>query len=439
MLRSFAYAAESALLAILRDHADLTSAAVPAARAWERDACTAFVDGYREVAGEDTFLPVGRGVRLAARRLRARQGVLRARLRAEQPARLGGHSACRPRGLLQRRRRSRRGVALMTWSPSIGAWPERDGVRFRVWAPTVTTVQLQIERPDSAPVDPHARSRGRRVSRDLGGRGGRGHALLVPARRPRSPARSGVAIAARRRARCVAGRRSRGVRLVGPGGAVADARPRRPGGLRAARRHVHRGRDVRRGHRAAAGARRSRRDGDRADADCRVRRQPQLGLRRRRPVRARPRLRHAERPAPSRRRGPPGRPRRAPRSRLQPPRARRRVSRQLQPVLLHDAAREPVGRRGEPGRRAQRPGAVVLHREHAALAARVPRRRRASRCHARADGRWPGALPGGADDARARGAGRAARAAHRRGLAQPRAHGEAGGRRRLGARRRVGR
>jgi maltooligosyltrehalose trehalohydrolase len=31
------------------------------------------------------------------------------------------------------------------WRPSIGAWPERGGVEFRVWAPTAQVVELQLE------------------------------------------------------------------------------------------------------------------------------------------------------------------------------------------------------------------------------------------------------------------------------------------------------
>jgi trehalose synthase-fused probable maltokinase len=57
MLRSFAYAAESALLAIVRERPDLSASAAAEARTWERETTGAFVDGYRTVAGEDTFLP----------------------------------------------------------------------------------------------------------------------------------------------------------------------------------------------------------------------------------------------------------------------------------------------------------------------------------------------------------------------------------------------
>ncbi|MGE0228058.1 MAG: malto-oligosyltrehalose trehalohydrolase [Dehalococcoidia bacterium] len=33
----------------------------------------------------------------------------------------------------------------MTWIQRLGAWPEGDGVRFRVWAPTATRVELRVE------------------------------------------------------------------------------------------------------------------------------------------------------------------------------------------------------------------------------------------------------------------------------------------------------
>src|SRR5262245_22941793 len=39
----------------------------------------------------------------------------------------------------------------MTWQPSLGAWPEGDGTRFRVWAPPANTVEVIVEgRPSHA-------------------------------------------------------------------------------------------------------------------------------------------------------------------------------------------------------------------------------------------------------------------------------------------------
>lgn len=36
------------------------------------------------------------------------------------------------------------------WRPSLGAWPERDGVRFRVWAPEASSVDVVFESPEPA-------------------------------------------------------------------------------------------------------------------------------------------------------------------------------------------------------------------------------------------------------------------------------------------------
>ena len=97
--------------------------------------------------------------------------------------------------------------------------------------------------------------------------------------------------------------------------------------LRAARRHVHGRGHVRRGDRAPRRPRRARRHRHRAHAGRPVPRDAQLGLRRRRPLRAAVDLRRARRPAAARRRVPRTRPRRRPRRRLQPPRARGQLPR----------------------------------------------------------------------------------------------------------------
>ena len=34
---------------------------------------------------------------------------------------------------------------IQEWRPSVGAWPEPDGVHFRVWAPEAEAVELVIE------------------------------------------------------------------------------------------------------------------------------------------------------------------------------------------------------------------------------------------------------------------------------------------------------
>ena len=38
----------------------------------------------------------------------------------------------------------------MSWQPSLGAWPEGEGTRFRVWAPEARSVQVVLERPAGA-------------------------------------------------------------------------------------------------------------------------------------------------------------------------------------------------------------------------------------------------------------------------------------------------
>src|SRR4051812_28424993 len=37
-----------------------------------------------------------------------------------------------------------------TWTPSLGAWPDQDGVRFRVWAPDSDRVEVTCERPGTS-------------------------------------------------------------------------------------------------------------------------------------------------------------------------------------------------------------------------------------------------------------------------------------------------
>jgi maltooligosyltrehalose trehalohydrolase len=42
-----------------------------------------------------------------------------------------------------------RSVPPRAWCPSLGAWPEGEGVSFRVWAPRATTLEVVVERPDA--------------------------------------------------------------------------------------------------------------------------------------------------------------------------------------------------------------------------------------------------------------------------------------------------
>src|SRR5690606_12927330 len=87
----------------------------------------------------------------AARSVHPREGGLRSALRAQQPARLGVDPVAVPPG--GPARRPPRFVIAVTahratdraWSPAFGAWPEAGGTRFRVWAPTRTTVDVVID------------------------------------------------------------------------------------------------------------------------------------------------------------------------------------------------------------------------------------------------------------------------------------------------------
>ena len=100
MLRSFAYAASAAE----QQHG------TPAPAGWEERVREAFLEGYFETV-DSCLLPAGPGGgRQAAVGLRAREGGLRAALRAQQPARLGRHPGRRHRAAARRGRAGRVGV-----------------------------------------------------------------------------------------------------------------------------------------------------------------------------------------------------------------------------------------------------------------------------------------------------------------------------------------
>ncbi len=40
-----------------------------------------------------------------------------------------------------------------TWSPALGAWPEENGTRFRVWAPKARKIEVILERPGEEPLE----------------------------------------------------------------------------------------------------------------------------------------------------------------------------------------------------------------------------------------------------------------------------------------------
>ena len=140
----------------------------------------------------------------------------------------------------------------------------------------------------------------------------RGRRRSLRLRRSTAPIRGPIPRRASSRTACTGRRRSSTPRLPLAARQLDGVAPRRPRDLRAARRHVH----SPRAPSPAARQRlpelaRSRRHRDRADAGRRVRRRAQLGLRRRRPVRAVAELRPARRSARLRRRGARARPRRA--------------------------------------------------------------------------------------------------------------------------------
>ena len=174
-----------------------------------------------------------------------------------------------------------------------------------------------------------------------------------------------------RRARAVPHHRH--VRLRDRVRAGAHARRARP--LRAPRRHLLAGGDVRRRRAAPRWVARARRDGDRADARRHLPGRARLGLRR--PLhlgRARG-LRGPGGPGSARRRGPPGGARRCARRRLQPPRAGQRGADLVRPVR----AAEPRDALGPGARLLSGRSARVGDPERRALGARLPGRRTAAR------------------------------------------------------------
>ena len=186
---------------------------------------------------------------------------------------------------------------------------------IRVWAPNVSAIAVRAGGADVA-LEPRRR---RVVDRP---RPRRRHRLRVPARRQRrAGARPGLALAARRRARPEPRLRPAGLPVARR--RLGRARPHRRRRLRAARRHVHRGRHLRLGDRTPGPPRRAGDHARRAAAGQRGQRHLELGLRRRGLVRGPRALRRPGRPEALRRRrarqGSRGRARR----RLQPPRARR--------------------------------------------------------------------------------------------------------------------
>ena len=135
MLRSFAYAANAAEL--------LHGASVPAD--WEEHARKRFLDSYLG-AVDPTLLPRRRrGDRAAARDVRAREGGLRAPLRARQPARLGPHPGRRDRAADERRPPKRCDASSSAPNPHsvLGAHEAEDGVVVRAFRPEAVGVRIR--------------------------------------------------------------------------------------------------------------------------------------------------------------------------------------------------------------------------------------------------------------------------------------------------------
>ena len=147
MLRSFSYAASAAKLLRGCEPPD----------GWEQRARVRVPRGVpRDDRSEAR--PVRRSTRQAARRVRAREGRLRAALRAEQPPRLAAYPGRRPgadarrgSGAVTQARASafgeldiwlaRAGRHEELWS-KLGAHPVDGGVRFAVWAPNARQVSV---------------------------------------------------------------------------------------------------------------------------------------------------------------------------------------------------------------------------------------------------------------------------------------------------------
>ena len=139
MLRSFSYAAYAgAVRAHAAGRSRLRSGSKPWARALAAWASAAFLQAATSASTRHApLLPADPAQRArAARSVPARQGVLRAQLRAEQPAGLGADPACRDLSeLLVTAANCDVPAGALRTNLIFGAIPiVVDGVRFRVWA-----------------------------------------------------------------------------------------------------------------------------------------------------------------------------------------------------------------------------------------------------------------------------------------------------------------
>ncbi len=173
----------------------------------------------------------------------------------------------------------------MNWRPSLGAWLEGKGARFRVWAPDIANVRIVWDGGrDLLTKD----EEGYHSIHLAGARAGLRYQYLLDGRGPFPDPAS----------------RFQPEGVHGPSEVVdpttfawSDAPCRGVPAENLILYELHvgtftTGRDLRRRGRAAGRPRGAGRDGDRADAGGRLPRRPRLGLRRRRPVRPGPLLRH---------------------------------------------------------------------------------------------------------------------------------------------------
>ena len=140
MLRSFGYAAAGSR--ILRDR--------PAPEGWEDRARATFLEGYFEAVDSQLLPPGEDATRKLLADLRAREGGLRAALRAQQPARLGRHPGGRHRPPARIERRN------MSADPHAfrGAHPADGGVVIRTVRPAAREVTVYVKGKAVATLEP---------------------------------------------------------------------------------------------------------------------------------------------------------------------------------------------------------------------------------------------------------------------------------------------
>ncbi len=282
------------------------------------------------------------------------------------------------------------------WTPAFGAQIAENGVRFSVWAPNATTMDLELYEDGNPRTVSMDRTEDGVFSAFVAEAGaGTRYAFRLDGGNPTPDPYSRYQPDGR--AWPVDGRGPVDLRVAGR---RLDRRAGgRHGGLRAPCRHDDAGGDVPVPDRPVAGAEGAWRDGDRADAGRAVPGTLELGVRRCRPLRAVERLWHAGRPAGAGGCGACPGARRHPRRRLQPSRAGGQLPRALRVAVLQRDAPHRVGRRAELGWTGQPLRAAVRDRQRGVVDLRVPHRRPAPGRDARDHRRQREAPRAGADRA----------------------------------------